>query len=212
MKNERGTPDKAQWVYDAPNFNELADRYDQWAEDYDRDMKDVFGNVGPQKMVEIVTQYVSTDAKILDAGAGTGLVGELLSQRGYKDLEALDISAKMLAEAREKNVYNHLHQEILGEQLKISSDYYDAVVVKGVFAPNHASVDAFDELIRITKPRGYIIFTIRSDYYESSDFQKKLPALEVSEHWQLVEMTDKFACWPKASLNIFYNIWVYRIN
>ena len=43
--------------------------------------------------------------KIIDAGAGTGLIGVELKKLGYTNLCALDISAEMLREAKKKEVY-----------------------------------------------------------------------------------------------------------
>ena len=211
MENNQIIPSKAQWVYDAANFDELADRYDKWAKEYDDDIQNIFGNVSPKKIVDVVSKYVSFDAKLLDVGAGTGLVGGFLRQRGYVNLDALDISKKMLEEASKKGIYHTLYQKILGADLELPTNFYDAIIAKGVFAPNHASSNAFDELVRITKPGGYIIFTIRVDYYEESNFKDKLSSLEVSKSWNLVEMTEKFACWPKATLDILYRIWVYQV-
>ena len=53
MSNNDQTPEKAQWVYDASNMEELSERYDQWAQDYDCDMINVFGSVGAQRTVEV---------------------------------------------------------------------------------------------------------------------------------------------------------------
>ena len=56
-------------------------------------------------------------APLLDAGAGTGLIGEWLGIMGYPDVEALDISEGMLAVARAKGVYRALHVGVLGGAL-----------------------------------------------------------------------------------------------
>ena len=48
--------------------------------------------------------------RILDVAAGTGIVGQVLNQLGFSDVDALDVSEKMLKKAREKNVYrNFIH-------------------------------------------------------------------------------------------------------
>ena len=57
-------------------------------------------------------------APILDAGAGTGLIGEWLAIMGYPVVEALDISAGMPAVARAKNVYAAFHQLALGQPFR----------------------------------------------------------------------------------------------
>ena len=43
--------------------------------------------------------------KVMDAGAGTGLVGVELHKFGFTTIDALDISPGMLNEAKKKNVY-----------------------------------------------------------------------------------------------------------
>jgi len=212
MNTSNQTPEKAHWVYDAPNMEELAERYDQWAQDYDRDMVNVFGSIGAQRTVEVFAKYVPVDAKILDGGAGTGLVGELLHQHGYRNFDGLDISLKMMEEAKGKNVYTSLYQEVLGQPLSLGTNTYQAIIAKGVFAPGHAPSSAFDELIRITIPNGIIAFTLRSDYYEASDFGEKQRELESSWQWSLLEKTAPFAMWPKATEKLFYNIWVYKVT
>jgi SAM-dependent methyltransferase len=119
----------------------------------------------------------------------------------------------MLAEARKKNVYTVLYQQILGESLDIfSTNTFDAIVGVGIFTPGHAPSSAFDELVRITKPGGYIIFTMRPDYYESSDFKEKLPALERTGQWKQVEITEPFQVMPKGEPDVYLQVRVYQVN
>ena len=101
--------DTVHLVYSSKNNQELAERYDEWAKEYDGDLLPE-NYTGPEPAVDILVKYVFKEAKILDAGAGTGLVGQLLDQRGYRNLEAMDISAGMLEEAEKKQVYTALHQ------------------------------------------------------------------------------------------------------
>lgn len=211
MDKKNEVPEQAQWVYSSPNLKELAQRYDQWAVDYDRDMVEVFGNVGPQKTVEVFAKYVPRDAKILDVGAGTGLVGQLLYQQGYHHLNALDISWQMLEEARKKNVYSELYQGTLGQPLDLASDSYQAIMAKGVFALGHAPSSSFDELIRISCKGGIIVFTLRTDYYDNSEFPDKQKSLETARQWKLLEKTETFPMWPKATEKLCYNVWVYEV-
>ncbi len=202
--------DNVHWVYSSKNAQELAERYDDWAKKYDSDLPPE-NYLCPELTVDTLAKYVSQESKILDAGAGTGLVGQVLHQRGYTNLEAMDLSIGMLEEARKKNVYTGLHQGILGTPLNFSSDSFDAVVSVGTFTIGHAPSSGFDELIRITKPGGHIIFTIRPDYYEKSDFKDKLPALEAAEKWTLVETGDPFQNHPETEPDIYLQIWTYRV-
>lgn len=199
-------------LYSAQNHQELLEQYRQWAQNYDQELVHDCSYVAPQKVVEVLSRLVAKDAKILDAGAGTGLVGEILSQNGYSDLEGMDISAEMLEEARKKNVYTALYQKVMGEPLGLPSDSFDVIVSVGVFTYGHAPSSSFDELIRITKPGGYIIFTMRLDFYENSDFKQKLTALEEYDKWKLSETGDRFSPLSTAKPDGYYRIWVYRVS
>jgi len=77
---------RVQWVYEATNDKELEGRYDQWAADYDSDLAAEFAWSAPQNATAVFVKHVDKSAHILDAGAGTGLVGECLAGVGYKDV------------------------------------------------------------------------------------------------------------------------------
>ncbi|MCH7907152.1 MAG: class I SAM-dependent methyltransferase, partial [Chloroflexi bacterium] len=77
--------------------------------------------------VPLVEKWVPSGARILDAGAGTGLVGELLARAGYGDLNGVDISTEMIARARLKGVYRDLRRMELGKTLDFDSNSFDAV-------------------------------------------------------------------------------------
>ena len=46
--------DRVQWVYSSQDNKELKDRYDQWAKEYDADLEEEFGYLGPQLAVIIL--------------------------------------------------------------------------------------------------------------------------------------------------------------
>ena len=105
---------RVQWVFSSHNNQELAERYDQWANTYDTDLERDFEYRAPQIAVDTCARYVPKEARVLDAGAGTGLVGMLLGKLGYTNLVAMDMSRGMLEEARKKNVYREFHQMVMG--------------------------------------------------------------------------------------------------
>ena len=203
---------KVQWVYSSRNNQELAERYDQWARDYDSDLERDFEYQGPQHASELFISYVPKEARILDAGAGTGKVGEALAKLGYADLVAMDLSQGMLEEARQKNVYRELHQMVMGEPLGFATDSFDAVVCVGTLTLGHAPASSLDELVRITKPGGYIVFTLRPDIYESHGFKEKQAALESAGKWKLVETSEKFQSLPKGEPEVYHQVWVYQVT
>jgi len=202
---------KIKWIYNSKNNEELAERYNVWAKDYDQDLVDDLEYVSPQYGVDTLSKYVSKNAKILDAGAGTGLVGQILHQRGYHNLVGMDISEGMLDEARKKEVYTTLHQGVMGEPLGFPTAFFDAIISIGVFADVHAPASAFDELIRITKTKGYIIFSVLSDFYENSGFKDRLLELERTGQWKWVEIGEKFQSRSKIEADTYGQVIVYRV-
>ena len=102
-------------VYAAGGDREELDRaYDEWAERYDQDIW-ASGNPFIAIAAGLFSRHVRDyDARILDAGCGTGNMAQVLYQIGYDNIEGLDPSAGMLEVARRKEVYRALHQLTLG--------------------------------------------------------------------------------------------------
>ncbi|MCA1728643.1 MAG: class I SAM-dependent methyltransferase, partial [Actinobacteria bacterium] len=157
-------------MYGARDGQEAGDLYDSWSEDYERSVAS-WGYTTPAVAAGLLGRYVEPkDAAVLDAGAGTGITGEILVLLGYGDLIGIDVSGNMLELARKKGVYKDLRQMELGGQLDFPSDSFAAVVATGVFAAGHAPPESFEDLIRVTKPSGHMIFSVRTDVYEDGGF------------------------------------------
>ena len=206
--------ESTQWlhkVYSSRNMQELEERYDAWAEDYEQDVCS-FGYRSPDIISNLIGRYVeSQEGPILDAGAGTGILGERLASCGYNDLTGIDLSQAMLDVAEKKGVYQDLRQMVLGERLDFSDNRFSAVVSMGVFTENHAPPESFDELVRITKPGGHIVFSVRSDTGLNKIYQEKQDALLDEGKWELVEETNAFQCLPEARPEVLNQVFVYRV-
>lgn len=204
--------DRVQWVYASENNRQLEERYDEWAEEYDDDLADDFGYAMPRMAAETFARFVPEDAKILDAGAGTGLVGVELSRLGYSDIEAMDMSNGMLQVAGAKGVYGALHQMVMGEPLGFENDRYDAIIGVGVLTLGHAPANSLDELVRVTKRGGHIAFTLRPDVYEQNGFRERQEQLVSEGKWELAEVTEEFHGMPKGEPDVLFQVWVYKVR
>jgi SAM-dependent methyltransferase len=203
--------DRVKWIYSSKDNSDLAARYDEWAATYDSDLDGAFGWIGPQRAAAVFSGLVPRHAQVLDAGAGTGLVGQALAACGYENITAADLSTGMLEAARKKNVYRQFHRIVMGETLDFDSDVFDAIISVGVLTLGHAPPSAFDELIRITRPGGYIVFTLRTDVYEQNGFREKQAELELAQAWALVEMSETFQPMPSGEPDVWHRVWAYRI-
>ena len=58
---------------------------------------------------------------------------------------------------------------------------FDAVACVGTFTSAHVKPEAVNELVRLTRPSGRIIFTVRDDYWEATNFVDQVIALHVQK-------------------------------
>ena len=113
------------------------------------------------------------DVPVLDVGAGTGLIAEVMNKKNTIDIDAIDISPEMLESAKSKNCYNKLLEADLTKNLDIDNNYYGAIVSAGTFTHGHIGPNALDELLRVTKPSGLFVITIHSKVYVNQNFEQK---------------------------------------
>lgn len=157
--------------------------YFDWAKSYDQ-VLELTGYTGPSKVADVVSDCISKEKKdkvrILDVGAGTGLVGRELHKRGFRHIDALDPSEAMLNEAKKWEVYeNYIVNFISGSPLNIQADSYDVLTGCGVFSEAHVPVEALHEMIRLVKPGGFVVLAISHEFQnESSTYQHLEPLMD----------------------------------
>ena len=105
-------------------------------------------------------------------------MGEILEALGYTNVEALDLSEGMLAVAERTGVYTALRRMTLGEHLDYPDGLFACVVASGVLSLGHAPPASLDEIVRITRSGGSVIFSVRADAYVEQGFKAKTDELE----------------------------------
>lgn len=189
------TQSRLEAVYGATSRSELSDAYDEWAATYDSDMGEV-GYRHPAIALGLLTRHLPSGSEpILDAGAGTGLVGELLGTVGYPVVDALDASEGMLGVARQKGIYRELHQGFLGEPLPFVDDRYAAVVSTGVFTAGHVGAEGLPELFRVTQPGGIVVLSVKVTVWEAS-IERFLAGAVDDGSITMVELTNAYESMP----------------
>ena len=83
---------RVDWVIRADTNEEMRQRYDLWAQSYDSDVGSYDDYLVPWEATRVAEHVLEKDALILDAGAGTGLVGQTLKEVGFQRLIAVDYS------------------------------------------------------------------------------------------------------------------------
>ncbi len=187
-------------VYTASNRDDLRKLYDSWASSYDADLQQV-GYLHAPVITGLVTRHVpSKAAAILDAGVGTGAIGNILSILGYNNLSGIDMSEGMLAQAAARDCYIDLRLGVLGERLEFPDGAFDAIVSTGTFTNGHAPASAFDELTRILEPGGFLLFTAGTVVWEEQGIKTKLDRLVAAKTLVAVEMTPIYRPMPFSPL------------
>ncbi|TPI77316.1 class I SAM-dependent methyltransferase [Mesorhizobium sp. B2-8-9] len=198
-------------AYAAKRPEEVAAVYDSWAETYDADMSSA-GYRHPTICLALLTRHLPRGAEpLLDAGAGTGLIGEWLAITGYPTVEALDISQGMLDKAGAKGVYTALHRLAMGDALPFANDAYAGIVSAGVFTSGHVGIEGLDELIRICRPGGIIVLTVKNTLWQSG-FAERIAGLEAQGRLKRVEETAPYASMPGESDTVPSRGLVLRVN
>jgi len=163
-------------VYDNPGDKQGL--FDDWAPTYDHDLVNEMGYVADTEACRRLEALIpERQARILDAGCGTGLVGRRLQQAGYTDIHGSDYSEKMLAEAHACGAYRSLQQHDLTQPVE-TDQLYDAAIVVGVFA---FSVPSAEHLVNITcslKPGGVALVTVNGKAWREVNWLAKLEGFD----------------------------------
>ncbi|KAG8671928.1 hypothetical protein FPOAC2_05289 [Fusarium poae] len=168
---------------------ETRSTYNEWANNYNQDVEKedyVAPKVAAANLVSHLHSRDISEVKILDAGCGTGLVGEALLNQGAKHIDGIDLSPGMLEVAERTGVYKSLSVANLAERLDIVADSYDAVICVGTMTEGHVGPEAFDEFLRAAKPGGIIVSTIRESVWQPKGYETKVDNLVEDRKVQLV--------------------------
>ncbi len=196
-------------VYQADGERKTLDTlYDEWASDYDQQLW-ASGNPYIAIATGLIGRHVRDyDAKILDAGCGTGNMAQVLHQMGYRNIEGLDPSSGMLAVAQRKEVYQQLHQLYLDTRIDLADNSFDAVVAAGVLTHGHAPAESLDGILKLTRPGGTIVFSLSAIAYDELGFKQKIAGLEASSEWQKLDQSLLFRTYPFSEKEAHLRHWV----
>ncbi|GJM20526.1 MAG: hypothetical protein DHS20C15_04410 [Planctomycetota bacterium] len=202
-------------AYAARTPDDLLALYADWAAQYEADHAAI-GYRGHELASEVLERHLpaSRAPRLLDAGAGTGLAGAALAKLGHQHLSGYDLSPDMLEQARAKGVYERLAVADLGVPLDDDiDDSYDGAILVGVFSFGQAPAHTLDEIVRVVRPGGFVVFTMRTDFHESNAMEvaAKLTELEASGVWRLAELTEPEPYLPKKDPDARFRVWCYEV-
>ncbi|MEQ8652266.1 MAG: class I SAM-dependent methyltransferase [Kiloniellales bacterium] len=197
------------WAINAETQEELRRRYDLWAAKYDQDIGRVDDYLAPLATAEVAKQYLARDARILDAGAGTGLSGEALKEAGFQDILGLDFSPGMLAVAEKKGIYRETLVADLSQETALEANAFDAVVTVGT--TSQMPSEAFYEFMRVVRPGGRIVVTTWVKAYVERGFAAIQERYEREGRLALIHKGEPFQGLPTTEPEIVYEVWVFDV-
>jgi predicted TPR repeat methyltransferase len=171
MRDER-----LEWIYASTTLDELRERYDVWAADYDDDLESMSWTA-PQACAVACLRHADANAVVLDAGCGTGLVGATLRTGGAVRVVGFDLSEGMLRRAADRHVYDELVQGSLLEPLPFPAGSFDAVTSVGVFTFGHVGPEGLGHMVDVIRPSGHLVMTFRDDVFATMGFAEAFDTL-----------------------------------
>jgi predicted TPR repeat methyltransferase len=132
--------------------------FDNMAPTFDAHLRQLGYNV-PQMLAAMMRSHVTKALDVLDLGCGTGQCGVSLAHP-KRHLVGVDLSEKMLAQARALGIYDEVHVAEVHEWLRGSAvERFDLVIAADVFIYIGALDDLFHEAARILRPGGWFAFS-----------------------------------------------------
>ncbi len=193
----------------AVTLDDLEKAYDGLGEEYEAEVNR-YGWLGPRIAAEKTATFIDPASVVLDAGAGSGLVGLELTKLGFEIIDGIDISKVQLEAAATKGVYRHLLHARLGEHLPFPDDTYDAMVSAGTFTFGHAPASSFDEIVRVVRSGGYLVFTLPAEG-DPEGYREKYEELTEMGRWSMIEWGDAFYSVPDVEPETQHRIAVFRV-
>ena len=169
--------------------------YEDWAETYKTDTSSIEYQ-GPQIAADLLAEVRGSNAEknrhcaVLDAGCGSGFVGEALRKQGYESIDGFDLSIEMAKLASATGCYRRVKDNV--DMMKAdhiySAESYDVVTSIGVFTLGHVPPEALTILLKLVTKGGLMIISTRTHYYDQTHFQTLVDDLVDSNRLKLIKL------------------------
>lgn len=203
------TMERVEWTTEATGTADLRQRYDAWAEAYDVDLLDGEGYGAVIDRVGAVMQrHVPLEARVLELGCGTGLVGKALRHLGYTRLDGVDLSPKMLDKSRKTQAYQALQAADLNAGIPAGDASCDAVLAVGTLT--YLKPQILIEVARTLAPDGQFVFTFQPAVHAANGFQAIQDQLVADGLLRSVHASEPFAPLPKSLPEVRFRVSVLQ--
>jgi len=156
------------------NTKQVEKFYDDWSKEYDQSLIN-WNYKAPKQSVKILTQFIKTKPNfLLDLACGTGLFVDEFS-KVYPNCicHGSDISEKILAISKNKNIYKKLIKSNFEKKIKIKTKYNIVSLIGAMtYCQDHNLL--LNNVSSYLKKKGFFIFTQRVDLWKKFNFDKIL--------------------------------------
>jgi len=149
---------------------------------YEKVIYDILECSSPQVVADLLTQAMAdaqedmNDLRVLDLGAGNGIVGELLAERGVRRLVGVDIidEARMATRRDRPDVYQAYHvvdltNLLTDEHRRFAGYNLNAMLCVAALGFGDIPVDAFTTAFNFVADNGWIAFNIKEEFLDNRD-------------------------------------------
>ncbi|WP_171207519.1 MULTISPECIES: class I SAM-dependent methyltransferase [unclassified Ruegeria] len=162
---------------DAYNLNssqETQDLYQDWAASYDDEVAEN-GYATPRRVAAALWAHLpEPQTPILDYGCGTGLSGLALHETGFRVLDGMDPTPKMLEGAQAKGVYRNLKGFDIDDPAPLQNGAYSVIAAIGVIGTGAAPPETFDLLMNALPKSGILAFSFNDHTLDDPAFTSRL--------------------------------------
>jgi predicted TPR repeat methyltransferase len=186
------TEDKASAaVVESPPAELIADLFDTYAPRFDQHLVEALRYDVPKSLAALVAAPAERSWRVLDLGCGTGLAG--VEVRAYaRTLIGSDLSPRMIARARAREIYDELHVEDLAATLARERDV-DLVIAADVFIYVGALHATFVACATALRPAGLLAFSVERSANEDVVLQQTLRYAHSEAYVRTLAGTHGFA-------------------
>ncbi len=143
--------------------------FDDFAEDFDEKLSEL-NYKAPEYIAEIWKKYNKKPvSKILDAGCGTGLLSQHITN--YCDqLYGVDLSSEMLELAKTRELYTDLFCEDLIKYLERNKDSFNGIIASDVLCYFGDLEEVFKLSYDSLHSNSYLAFSVEKNHIDEQDF------------------------------------------
>ncbi len=138
--------------------------FDRFAPDFDEMLVNQLEYQVPARIADAAESILGPDLSrlsVLDVGCGTGLCGAAFDGR-IRRIDGIDLSGKMLAEARRRKIYRRLKRADIEDHLAEIGDRYDLIVSGDVLVYLGALEKVLEGFARALSPGGVAVFSLEA--------------------------------------------------